>query len=194
MISTAWYMIVFRTVHILAGVVWVGSVFLLVMFVQPSVAAIAPAGAPFTAELLGKRRLIDRIIGMGVVTIVAGLFLYWHDWHLYASFGDWLGSGFGASLTIGMLAAIAALVIGISVTRPSLVRLLELGRQAAASGGRPWLTVDRHNGSRCARLKLVVIHHARCQCARQGRRAGAIDQTKTTSGAVRKQNAAPLPW
>ena len=34
MISTAWYMIVFRTVHILAGVVWVGSVFLLVMFVQ----------------------------------------------------------------------------------------------------------------------------------------------------------------
>ena len=137
MISTAWYMIVFRTVHILAGVAWVGSVFLLVAFVQPSVAAIAPAGAPFMVELMGKRRLVDRIIGMGVITIVAGLFLYWHDWHLYASFGDWLGSAFGASLTIGMVAAIVALALGITVTRPSLLRMLELGRQVAASGGPP---------------------------------------------------------
>jgi uncharacterized membrane protein len=137
MISTAWYMIVFRTVHILVGVAWVGSVFLLVAFVQPSVAAIAPAGAPFMVELMGKRRLVDRIIGMGVITIVAGLFLYWHDWHLYASFGDWLGSAFGASLTIGMVAAIVALALGITVTRPSLLRMLELGRQVAASGGPP---------------------------------------------------------
>ena len=34
-------------------------------------------------ELLGKRRLIDRIIGIGVITVIAVLFLYWHDWHLF---------------------------------------------------------------------------------------------------------------
>lgn len=156
MIATSWYMIVFRTVHILAGVAWVGSVFLLVLFVQPSVAAIAPAGAPFTAELLGKRRLIDRIIGMGVITIVAGLFLYWHDWHLYASFGDWLSSGFGASITIGMLAAIVALVIGISVTRPSLMRMLELGRQAAAAGGPPSPEIAAEMAALQARAKVYA--------------------------------------
>src|SRR5439155_5402704 len=74
------YMLVFRLIHIAAGVTWAGSVFLLVVFVQPTAAAIAPAGGPFMTELLGKRRLVDRIIGMGSVTVVGGLFLYWHDW------------------------------------------------------------------------------------------------------------------
>jgi hypothetical protein len=137
MLAIGWYMVVFRILHILAGVLWVGSVFLFVVYVQPSVAAIAPAGAPFMAELLGRRRLVDRIVALGVTTVVAGLFLYWHDWHVYASFGDWIGSRFGASLTIGFVAAAAALTVGISITRPGVGRLLALGRQAAASDGPP---------------------------------------------------------
>src|SRR2546428_6749574 len=95
MIATSVYMLVFRLIHIAAGVTWAGSVFLFVVFVQPSAAAIAPAGAPFMAELLGKRRLVDRIIGMGSATVGGGLFLYWHDWQAYGSFGNWVGSTFG---------------------------------------------------------------------------------------------------
>ena len=59
MLASDAFMVVFRIVHILAGVAWVGSVFLLVVFVQPSAAAIAPASAPFMNELLGRRRLVD---------------------------------------------------------------------------------------------------------------------------------------
>jgi uncharacterized membrane protein len=135
MIAASLYMIVFRIVHIGAGVAWAGSVFFLVAFVQPAAAAVGPAGAPFMAELLGVRRLVDRIIGIAWVSVVGGLFLYWRDWDLFGSLGDWLGSSFGAVLTIGALAAIGALAVGIFATRPTVARLLALGRSAAEAGG-----------------------------------------------------------
>jgi hypothetical protein len=162
-LATSWYMVVFRIVHIGAGVLWVGSVFLFVVYVQPTVAAIAPAGAPFMAELLGKRRLVDRIIALALTTVVAGLFLYWHDWHQYPSFGDWIGSEFGASLTVGFVAAVAALSIGIGVTRPGVARLLALGRQAAEAGGAPAPEVAAEMGTvqgrlrRAARTSLALL-------------------------------------
>jgi hypothetical protein len=136
-LAAAPYMIVFRIVHVLAGIFWGGSVYMLVVFVQPSVAAIAPAGAPFMAELLGKRRLVDVLIGLGSATVVGGLFLYWHDWHLYGGFGTFIGTRFGATLTVGAVAAILALAIGILGTRPNVVRLLAMGRSVAESGGPP---------------------------------------------------------
>jgi hypothetical protein len=150
------YMLVFRIVHITAGVLWVGSVFLLSVFVAPSAAAIAPAGAPLMGELLGKRRLVGRIIGLGVITVVGGLFLYWHDWHLFPSFGDWLTSRFGGSLTIGMVSALIALGIGGSITRPNVRRMLALGAQVAAPGAPPTLEVAAEIGAIQARLKMFA--------------------------------------
>jgi hypothetical protein len=147
-------MVVFRIVHIGAGVLWVGSVFLFVVFVQPSVAAIAPAGAPFMGELLGARKLVDRLIALGVTTVLAGLVLYWLDWHEFDSFSDWIGSSFGLTLTIGMLAAIAALGSGVFVTRPNVRRFLALGREVAASGGPPSPEVAAEMGAIQARLKF----------------------------------------
>lgn len=101
MIASDVYMLVFRIVHIGVGVLWVGSVFLFVVFVQPSAAAIAPAGAPFMGELLGTRKLVDRLVALGVTTVVGGPFVYWRDWHQYESFGSWIGSAFGVTLTSG---------------------------------------------------------------------------------------------
>jgi uncharacterized membrane protein len=131
------YLILFRIIHILAAIAWGGSVFLLVTYVQPSAAAIAPAGAPFMTEMLGKRRLVDSLIGLGTATVVGGLFLYWHDWHAFGSFGDWIDSRFGIMITIGSVSAIVALAFGIFGTRPNVLRLLALGRQVAQSGGPP---------------------------------------------------------
>ena len=129
--------LVFRILHITAGVMWTGSVFLFVMFVRPSAAAIAPAGAPFMAELLGKRRLVHWLLGFAAVTIVAGAYLYWKDWDAAGSFGDWLGSDFGLALTVGAVAAIVAFLIGLFATRPAVDRMLAIGREVAGSGGPP---------------------------------------------------------
>ena len=135
MIGTSVYMIVFRAVHIVAAVAWGGSVFLFVTVIQPSAAAIAPAGAPFMAVLLGPRRIIDRLIGLGSVTVLGGLFLYWHDSQAYGSIGAFAGTAFGTAITVGALSAIAALAIGVFATRPRAQRLMAIGGQAAAAGG-----------------------------------------------------------
>ncbi|MDH5312659.1 MAG: hypothetical protein OEW66_02300 [Actinomycetota bacterium] len=137
MIASDPYMVAFRIVHILAGVGWVGSVFLFVVYVQPSAAAIAPAGAPLMAELLGRRRLVDGILTMAVISVVGGAFLYWRDWQDFGSFGDWISSSFGSALTLGAVASLVTLFIGVFVTRPNVMRLLALGRQVAESGGPP---------------------------------------------------------
>jgi len=156
MLAAATYMIVFRVVHILAGIFWAGSVYLFVVFVQPSVAAIAPAGAPFMAELLGKRKLVNVLIALGSTTVIGGLFLYWHDWHLYGSFGKWVNSQFGADLTVGAIAAIVALAIGIVGTRPNVERLLAMGRQVAEAGGPPSPEMAAEIARTQVRLKILA--------------------------------------
>lgn len=137
MIAADVTMIVFRVIHILAGVAWAGSVFLFVAYVQPSAAAIAPAGAAFMAELLGRRRLVDQLLTFGAITIAGGAVLYWRDWDAAGSFGDWIGTRFGAVLTVGAAAAITAFLIGLFGTRPGVHRLLVLGREIAGAEGPP---------------------------------------------------------
>ncbi|HET9722306.1 MAG TPA: hypothetical protein VFR44_00520 [Actinomycetota bacterium] len=127
-------MVFLRIVHIVTGVIWVGSLFVVVVFVQPSAAALGPAGAPFMSELR-RRRFVDVVFIDALFTVVVGSFLYWRDWHTYPSFGDWIGSSFGASLTVGALLAIAGLVVAAGFTRPTIGRLVTLGKQVAGSGG-----------------------------------------------------------
>jgi uncharacterized membrane protein len=156
MLSVVVYMTVFRIVHILAGIAWAGSVFMLVLFVQPGVAAIAPAGAPFMAELFGKRRLVNWLIALGMTTVIGGMFLYWHDWHAFGSWGTWIGSRFGVTMTIGAVLAIVALGIGVRGTRPNVMRLLSLGLQAAEAGGPPPPELAAEIGRTQARLKVFA--------------------------------------
>jgi uncharacterized membrane protein len=131
----AW-MVFVRIVHIVTGVIWVGSLFVVVVFVQPSAAALGPAGTPFMSELR-RRRFVDVVFVDAVFTVVAGSFLYWRDWHTYRSFGDWIASSFGASLTVGAVLAISGLAVAAGFTRPTIGRLVSLGRQVAGSGGTP---------------------------------------------------------
>lgn len=136
MLATDAYMVTLRIVHIVTGVIWVGSLFVVVVFVQPTAATLGPAGVPFMSELR-RRRFVDVVFIDALFTVVAGSFLYWHDWHTYPSFGDWIGSSFGASLTVGALLAISGLVVAAVLTRPSIGRLVSLGKQVAESGNTP---------------------------------------------------------
>lgn len=137
MLGASAYLIVFRILHIVAGVAWAGSVFQFVVFVQPSAAAIGPAAGPFMQELLGRRKLVNKILWLAAFTIVGGLFLYWRNWQDAGSLGDWVGTPFGRGLTIGSISAIVAFLIGLLGTKPGVDRLMALGRQAAGAGGGP---------------------------------------------------------
>ncbi|HVD71446.1 MAG TPA: hypothetical protein VNG34_11385 [Actinomycetota bacterium] len=128
-------MILLRIVHIVTGVIWVGSLFVVVVFVQPSAAALGPAGAPFMSELR-RRRFVDVVFIDALFTVVAGSLLYWRDWHTYPSFSDWIGSSFG-TLTVGRVLGISGLGVAASLTRPTIRRLVSLGKQVAKSGEQP---------------------------------------------------------
>jgi hypothetical protein len=156
MLATSVYLIVFRALHIVASIAWGGAVFLFVVFVQPSAASIGPAGAPFMRELLARRRMVDAILTLATTTIVAGGFLYWHDLDVSGSFGDWIGTAYGGWLTFGAVAAIAAFLIGLTVTRPNVRRMLALGARIAEGGGQPTPEQARELGATQARLKVAA--------------------------------------
>lgn len=146
-------MVALRIVHIATGVIWVGSLFVVVVFVQPSAATLGPAGAPFMSELR-RRRFVDVVFIDAVFTVLAGAFMYWHDWHLFPGFSDWIRTRWGVGLTVGALFAIAGLAVAGSVTRPTIARLVALGKQVAGSGGPP----SAETGARIGALqhRLVV--------------------------------------
>jgi hypothetical protein len=156
MVATSTFMIVFRILHIAAGVAWAGSVFLFVVAIQPSAAAIGPAAGPFMMELLAKRKLVSLLLSLAGTTIVAGLFLYWRIWHDSGDLGDFVTSKYGFSLTLGAVAAIVAFLIGLFGTRPNVARLLELAARAAASEGGPPPEVAQEVGKVQVRLKMLA--------------------------------------
>ena len=154
MLATEADMLILRIVHIVTGVIWVGSLFVVVVFVQPTAATLGQTAAPFMSELR-RRRFVDVVFVDAVLTVIAGAWLYWRDWHTYPSFGEWVGSGFGGSLTVGGLLAISGLVVAATVTRPTIGRLVALGKQVAESGSPPTPEIAAQIGTLQRRLVVA---------------------------------------
>lgn len=130
-------MIAFRAIHIVSGVAWAGSAFLFAVFIEPAAAKLGPAAGPMMQELVNRRKVGEIITGIAGFTVLGGLFLYWHDWHAYGTFGAWIGSRFGVALTIGAVAALTAFFVGMFGIPPNIKRLANIGEQVEASGGPP---------------------------------------------------------
>ena len=151
--ATTIFMLVFRAIHIAAGVGWAGSVFLFVVLIQPSAAAIGPAAGPVMMELLGRRKLVSWLLSLGGTTVGAGLLLYWQDANGLGGLGAFSSSRFGIVLSIGAVAAIVAFLIGLFGTRPNVRRLLEL---ASGAAGAPAPAVAKEIASVQDRLKVLA--------------------------------------
>jgi uncharacterized membrane protein len=126
-----WVLVVLRVLHIGAGIFWVGSAFLFFFFVEPSTRVLSPDPRQgFLAELMGRRRAPAYIFYASLVTVLAGLALYWR-----ASAGlqpEWITSPNGIGFTIGGLGALASFFIGALVIVPTIRNLGMLGAQIAA--------------------------------------------------------------
>jgi hypothetical protein len=129
-------MIVLRILHIGAGVSWAGSVFLFVVLIQPTAAAIGPAATPFMMELLGRRKLVRWLLGLGAATILGGVLLYLQDASEKGGLGNFVTSWFGFVLLVGAVSAVTAWLIGFFGTRPNANRLLALAAEASSDGPR----------------------------------------------------------
>lgn len=148
-----WYVIILRVIHIAAGIFWVGAAFILFLFIQPSVKELGPEGQAFMGHLATRRKLPLLITLSAIVTVLAGLLLYWE-----ASGGldaDWIASGPGIGFTVGGVAAIVTLALGVSITKPAVDRIGALGQEIARSGGQPTPEQGAEMGRLQARTVIV---------------------------------------
>jgi uncharacterized membrane protein len=123
-------LLVLRLVHIIAGIMWVGSGVFVAFFLIPALAANRQI-MPQVMEGLQRRRVFIIIPTAGLLAIVSGVRLLWID---SAGFADsYMQTGPGRTFSIGGIAAIIALLLQVFVSRPAGVRLGAIAAQLAAS-------------------------------------------------------------
>lgn len=129
------YMVVLRLIHIVAGVLWAGWSFSLVLFVEPAARIAGPEGGKFMQTMAGKTRIVQILAAAPGLVILSGVLMYYR-----VSGGlnpGWVTSGPGLALTIGALAAIAAFISGMVINRPAAQRMAVLSREMQSAGGPP---------------------------------------------------------
>jgi hypothetical protein len=88
-------------------------------------------------ELIMNRRFPNFLVAMGSLTVLAGLALYLKGIDDADGIGNYLDSTYGLVLTIGAISAIIALTIGMTMTRPTITRTMQLAGEIGAMEGPP---------------------------------------------------------
>jgi hypothetical protein len=137
MIAADWFMLPFRFLHIVAGVLWVGSAFLFVGFIGPSAAEVGPSAGPLLTAAVKKRKVAKVISLLGMITVAAGWVMWVRNATESPSLGDWVSSSFGLALTIGGVLATITFFVGYYGVGKNVERMVDLGGEIAAGGGPP---------------------------------------------------------
>jgi len=119
-----------RAIHIFVGVFWIGSVLLVTFYLLPATRATGPAGGQFLQEIMLRRKLPVHLILSGWITVFAGAGLYMRNMSL--SHGAWARSPMGIGISIGAVAGILGLMIGMTVNGPT-ARRIALSSQPGAT-------------------------------------------------------------
>lgn len=121
-------LILLRIVHVVGGVFWAGAILFVVHFLEPAVREAGPDGAK-VMQALQKRRYLEVVPLTAFLTLVSGYALYWRT---FGRFHPGPGaSGPEIALGLGGLASLVAFVIGVSLLRPSALRIGDLGAEMA---------------------------------------------------------------
>lgn len=135
---------VFRFIHILAGVMWVGGIYLWGMVIAPSVTRRAPPQirGPFMREVLPRITRYFTIAGITTILsglVVMGLIVPGRFGGIADAFaGKTVSAGYGSSLGAAFVLAIAMIVIAIAYIQPAATRLLDwMAKAPAPTPGTP---------------------------------------------------------
>ena len=127
-------MLILRLIHIGTAVFWGGTAFFLVSFLTPAVQAAGPEGGK-VMQRLALSSFPKVLPGIGSLTVLSGLAMYWHD---SAGFQlNWITTPTGLGFSFGALMGLTSLLIGLFVTIPAINRLGSIAREAMASGEPP---------------------------------------------------------
>ena len=119
---------ILRIVHILGGIIWVGTSVFMGSFLMPALATVGPTGGAVIGALK-NRRLFTIIPAIALLTMLAGLRLM-----MIVVAGNWsafFATRGGATYLFGAICALAGFLIFMSISHPSLMRAIAIGPQMA---------------------------------------------------------------
>lgn len=128
-------LIVLRLIHILAGIFWAGGAVISAAFLVPAVRALGPDGGKFMQQVIGKQKFSVYMTIGAILTVLAGIVLYWRDSNGFQL--AWILAPSGLTFTSGSLAGIIVFFIGQFVNAPTAVRIGALAKEMQAAGGPP---------------------------------------------------------
>jgi len=147
-----------RITHILLGVFWAGAIIMMAFFIGPAIKDAGPDGGKVMAGLI-KRRLLNIVPAAATLSILAGLWLYWHD----SGGADpaWMGSRMAMALGTGAVLSLVGFAIGVGVMRPSTLKAIALSQQAAqlpeTERGAVMTEIQRLRGRAAAAGRAVAV-------------------------------------
>jgi hypothetical protein len=124
-----------RLVHILAGIFWVGAIFLMAGFLLPTLRATGREGGRFMQHLMQQRRLPIFLAIAMLLTVLSGFTLYTRM--VSATHGAWAGTPPGIAYGVGGLSAILGALVGMLVSGSAARRMAAIGQRSAQAGGPP---------------------------------------------------------
>lgn len=122
-------LLILRVLHLLAGTFWVGAVLVTVLFLFKAFGDAGPAGGQVMGALI-RRRYLDVVPAAALVTVLSGIDLLRRASSGFAP--EWFGSRAGIAYSVGAVAALIGLALGLAIGRPSTLKAAALGRDAAA--------------------------------------------------------------
>ena len=119
-----------RIIHVMAGVLWVGTVYFITIYLAPTLGEMGPDAGKVMAGLM-KRKFMVFLPVVAVLSVLSGFYLYWKASMGFTS--DYMGSRTGMMFGTGGVLALLAFLVGMTVTRPAMTKATALGQQAASA-------------------------------------------------------------
>ncbi len=128
------YLTLLRSLHIITGVIWTGSLFYLAFFVIVAVKRSGPEGGKFMQTLAATNKLPLVMIALAITTITTGILMIAKLSGGFTS--SWFGNRHGIIVSIGATFGILAFLEGLFVNKPTVDKMNKLSK-AIAAGGKP---------------------------------------------------------
>lgn len=129
------YLLLLRILHIVGGVMWAGTAFLMTFYIFPAAIKSGPDGGKMMQAITGTNRFPQMITVVASVVVVTGFLLMWQ-----LSSGlvpEWFSTRYGMALSLGGGASFIAYLQVLLINRPGVIRMQAISSAAAARGGAP---------------------------------------------------------
>ncbi len=148
--------LILRLLHIVLGACWVGAVVAFALFVEPAIRAAGAAGSAVMMQIVA-RKFSQAMAATAGLTVLTGFLLFWHDARTGGP--SWPSTPVGMGFSVGGVAALSAMLVGLFMMRPTIEKIGKL--MTAAAGGPPSaeviaLMAKAHKGGRIVAALLLI--------------------------------------